>query len=45
VVHVLGSVLSFLGLIIILAVAFVALIIGLVVRAFRRRPSSPDRTW
>jgi hypothetical protein len=45
VVEVIGSVLSFLGLIIIVAIAFVALIIGLVVRAFRRRPSGPGRTW
>jgi hypothetical protein len=35
-----GGILSFLGLIIIIAIAAVALVIGLVVRAFRGRPSS-----
>jgi hypothetical protein len=34
----LGSILSFLGLIIIIAVAAVALVIGLVVRAVRGKP-------
>jgi hypothetical protein len=38
VVDVVGGILSFLGLIIIIAVAAVALVIGLVVRAFRGRP-------
>jgi hypothetical protein len=33
---VVGSILSFLGLVIIVAIAVVALVIGLVVRAFRR---------
>jgi hypothetical protein len=35
-----GSIVSFLGLIVIIAIAAVALVIGLVVRAFRGRPRS-----
>jgi hypothetical protein len=34
----LGSILSFLGLVIILAIVFVALIIGLIVRSIRGKP-------
>jgi hypothetical protein len=40
VVHVIGSILSFLGLVIILAIVAVALVVGLVVRSFRGRPSN-----
>jgi hypothetical protein len=37
---VLGSIVSFLGLIVIVAIALVALVIGLVVRSFRGRTGS-----